>query len=53
MRQTIHHFSVTHEVDADVDGKDSFRPYIWTSLYILILNASANETRCEKKSGLN
>ena len=43
MRKTIHHFSVTHGVDTDVGGKDSFPPYLRTSPYILILNANANE----------
>lgn len=49
MRKTIHHFSVTHGADTDVDGTDSFLPYLWTSPYILILNASARETPYEKK----
>lgn len=52
MRKTIHHLSLTHEVDADVDGKDCFRPYIWTSL--LYFNSECQSVQmklCEKKSG--
>lgn len=43
MKQTIHHFLVTHGADTDVDGKN-FLLHLGASPYILIVNANENET---------